>query len=262
MALKNTWVTGETFAASDANNVATEILGINAAGVFASRPAAGHPGRTYDCTDNGNRYQDNGTSWDLTSVGGTGLAGTPPASSGWSTTTLGSTTVAADKDCYLMSAPAQGATDTLRIQYRTLSPTSNYTATACLELGFAPFSGPHGFLAVGDGTKWVTIGISFESGGATWFVSYWNSSTSLNSRLFTGAASSIVTAIGLPKWWRIKDDGTTRFYQFSSDGIDFSTVYSEGRTTTLTPTLIGWGMNPRDSGYTALLRLRSLTGVA
>jgi hypothetical protein len=217
----------------------------------------------YLSTDNGNTYRDNGTTWDLVSVGGSGLAGTPPAAIGWSTNTLGTTTFAADKDGYLLTAPAVGSgIDTLRMQYRTLSPTSNYTATFCIDWVPTTVTNSAVCVGVGDGTKWVVLVMARDTGGnQTLRVLNANSATSFASTQFDYLATpslSWVTA----RWWRIRDNGTSHFFGFSHNGIDFNEVYSQTRTGFLTPSVIGWGANVYGSGYTIQGRLRSLTGVA
>jgi hypothetical protein len=80
MALTNTWAAGESSTAADQNAVANAVNGLNQFGTYASRPAASFPGRLYLCTDNGNTYGDNGTTWDLVALGGSGLAGVEPPS--------------------------------------------------------------------------------------------------------------------------------------------------------------------------------------
>jgi hypothetical protein len=257
MALKNTWTAGETFAASDQNNVATEILGINASGVYASLPTVGHPGRVYDCTDNGNTYRDNGTTWDLAKLGGLGVAGVEPPSAGWSTTTLGSSTFAADKGGRLLTMPSASGNN-LRIEYRTLSPTINYTATAIIDPLQIPTTSSNGGLALRNSSSGslVTFFWGLDSGSGGWLLELWQWTSA-------GAAGGAPTPTykqlvmnSPPRGYRFRDDGTNRNAEYTYNGIDWTPYVSIGRTDFITPDQVGWGGN-NNTGITALCRLRS-----
>jgi hypothetical protein len=177
------------------------------------------------------------------------------------TNTLGTTTFAADKDGYLMTAPASGAAnDVLRIQYRTLSPTSNYTATFCIDWLPATVQNNALAIAIGDGTKWITFGMQRDTGGMVIRVLQMTNATTFGSNVFD------MTAIGsapylTARWWRIRDNGTSHFFGLSLNGIDWVEPYSQSRTAFLTPSVIGWGANVYGSGYTIQARLRSLSVV-
>ena len=45
---------------------------------YSNIPAAGIPGRLFFADDTNNAYRDNGTTWDLLSVGGGGGGSSPP----------------------------------------------------------------------------------------------------------------------------------------------------------------------------------------
>ena len=263
MALKNTWTTGESFTATAANDVATEILGINARGVYASLPAVGHPGRKYFCTDNGNTYYDNGTTWEIISVAGTGMPGTEPPSASWTTSTLGSATLAADKGARLLTIPS-AASENWRYERRTLSPTSNYTITGYVSsmptvLATDAFSAG---LILGDGTKFYSFGLvsmgtptaPFSTG---WNVGIrkWTNATTLSAE---GGWVSNLRMGGTPPWLRIRDNATNLFFEYSFNGIDWWLILSEARTTFLTANVYGWGGN-NNTGASGTARLHSLT---
>ena len=40
-------------------------------------------------------------------------------------------------------------------------------------------------------------------------------------------------------WFQLKDDGTTRYFNYSMDGVHFFTLYSEARATFSTPNQVG-----------------------
>jgi len=263
MALKNTWTAGETLTSSDANNVATEILGINASGVYASLPTVGHPGRTYDCTDNGNRYRDNGTSWELVSVGGTGIGGVEPPS-GMTTTTMGSATVVADRGGRLLTVPGTSG-DNWRGEFKTLSPTSNYTLTGHIQssaFAQANYTASGILVRQSSNSNFVTFGPCYNIasyGGAFIGVLAWTSLT-VSSVLGTPIVVSTLLE-GMPKWFRIRDNGTNRFYEYSVTGMDWTIAYQQGRTTTVTPDQYGWGGDVNNTAVTNVYRLRSLSVV-
>lgn len=260
MALKNDWATGNTVTAGDMNGVANEILGINARGVYASLPTVGHPGRTYFCTDNGNTYYDNGTTWDLISVAGTGISGVEPPSASWTTTTLGSATFAADKGGRLLTDPSVSGWN-LRAEYRTLTPTSNYTFTTYLDLAaFGANTSIAGMVLRSSAGATITFGPSFDTAtsaaGFTLRTTKWTNDGTPSANYVVQTQGQL-TGAGIPPWLRIRDDGTNRFFEYSYDGVTWAPHASHGRTDFLTPTLIGWGEGNNASGSTHNMRLWS-----
>lgn len=257
--LKTNWATGETYPASEQNKVAIGIHALNASGLYSALPAAGFTGRTYDCTDNGNRYRDNGTTWDLVSLGGLGLAGTEPPSASWSTTTLGSSTFAANRGGRLLTC-VSAAGNNLRVEYRTLSPAINYTASAVIDLtNITIQSSPSiGGLVLRNSSSGSLItffwGYDLGSGGYLLTVWKWTNATTL---------SASYAQFGLnvpPQALRFRDDGTNRIAEFTHNGIDWITYHSVGRTDFITPDQIGWGSN-NASGLTTYYRMRSFSVV-
>ncbi len=235
-------------------------------GAYASMPSATGSGNLYYCTDIDAVFQDTAAStWTRIKFGAGGTNQAMPKSSGWSTVSGSGNTssIAASLDGYLITAIGMNTSaDNLFYHYRTLSPTSNYTATFYIEWQFSVNNGPLGWIGLSDGTKYITFGCQTQSGNtANVLVQHWNSATSINgSQTFGGqAAAAWLTA----RWWRLLDDGTNLNYQASLNGIDYFTFYKEARTTFLTPTTIGWGINSYStSAYTWYGRLRALTGVS
>lgn len=227
-------------------------------GLFASLPTAGNAGLLYFATDAGIILRDNGTSWDIADGSGQ-PAFTSPPTSGWSTTTLGAASVAASLGGRLFTMPASDATP--RIEYRTLSPASNYTWTTCIDQN----------MDAAAGTSYIGMFVrNSTSANATFF-----GSSITNAALFlhvdtcstsniqagntTNRAASILLG-GIPKWTRIRDDSTNRYYEYSYNGINWTTFYSEGRTTYITPDQIGWGgANNGNTGRTNYALLRSFS---
>lgn len=257
MPLPNTWATGNSFAASDQNNVANAVNANTnaqpASGTFASLPAAGNAGKLYICTDVGLILRDNGTTWDRFQGGPLEWFTAPPAS-GLTTTTLGTATFTADKDARLLTLPSV-AGENWRVEYKALSPTSGYTARAYLEL--AAVSG--NFISTGivlyDSVsgKLIHFGPGVNSGFVVSAQKYTNITT------FSAAYTSVTppaTIQAIPNWYQIRDDGTNRFFEFSFNGIDWIALTSTLRTDFLTPNQIGWG-GDNNGGNIAKLRLRS-----
>lgn len=181
---------------------------------------------------------------------------TAPISSGWSTTTLGSATFAASLDGRLLTAPTAAGFN-WRVEYRTLSPTSNYTATFYLEGAFyhANFVHTAVVLSTSASSSLITFGHGYNS-GMLLESKKWTSATAHSSDYASQSATALSN--GAPRWLRVRDNGTTRFLEFSYNGNDWILHHSVGRTDFITPNRIGWGAT-NSGGQTAYLRLRSLT---
>lgn len=241
-------------------NTAAEI--ILAPGAFASRPAAGTAGRRYVCTDIGNEYRDNGTTWDMVR-GGALTIFTPPPSSGWTALNSGSISTGLDSRIHSLAATSG---DNIKGEYRTLSPTSNYTATFYFDWSTPGINqGGTGILLRNSGGNNIIIfGAFFESGLGNWTLRAvkWSSVTTYSADYKVNAVTLLSN--GLPNWLRIRDDATTRFFEYSYNAADWVTFHSVGRTDFITPDQIGWCTNANNTGgaYTAITRMRSLAGVA
>ena len=227
---------------------------------FGGRPAADvdAKGRQYASSDCGRIDRDNGGAWENIYLGPKAFAVEPP-SSGWSTTTLGSASFAASEDARKLSTPS-AAGNNWRVEYRTLSPTSNYTCTAYLEGALPPSSSfVHGLVLMDNSGQLIYFGLGYISG--TWSMA---SSKYTNATTFSADYKvTALTAIGrMPNWLSIRDDGSSRYFDYSFNGVDWMNFYSVSRTDFLTPTRIGWGANNIASGNTVITRLRSFAGVS
>jgi len=253
---------GEQITAADINAIQTGLVGVEynpasiQAGPFGSRPAANAAtaGRLYFSTDIGVVSRDNGGAWENISGNSDGGLFTSPPGSGWTTTTLGSATIGADKDGRLLTVPAV-AGDNWRVEYRTPAATSNYTLTAYLDHGFLNQASCFaGICLRSSGGAYVTFGPATASGMKLALLK-WNSATSYNADYIRWDIANLLGR--LPNWYRFRDDGTTRFAEISFNGVDWITVHSVGRTDFLTMSQIGWGADFNTSGVTNTLRLRS-----
>ncbi len=224
---------------------------------FGGRPAADvdAKGRQYASSDCGRIDRDNGGAWENIYLGPKAFATEPP-SSGWSTTTLGSATVGADRDGRLFTIPSSALT--WRIEYQTLSPASNYTVTTYLETAF--MSGDYSFggivLMESSTGKFITFGPGVSSG-----LGYFNLAVNkwANTTTFSAANATLTIPVNLsaiPHWLRIRDDGTNHYFDYSFSGVDWVTAATVGRTAFITANRIGWG-GACSNGSTAILRNRS-----
>lgn len=253
--------------------------GLNMAGTYASRPAAGVAGRVYHCTDCDSVYLDSGSAWTRIKLGQGGVGaplGDVPTTGWTAVNMLGTSSFAASLDGMLFT----GSTSQTSIgyQYRTY-PASPFTLTVEVEATYFNYANMPvdadisvgGGLAISNGTKYITLGpwaINPSTTdppwgvGLSWYAgaSYYNNATTLNS-IYNTYHSPLVQLGSMAKWFRYIDDGTNRIMQLSINGIDWNTLVTEGRTVKMTPTRIGiFGM--QDAGDSdGLFRIRSWNGV-
>lgn len=230
---------------------------------FSGTPAPGTKGRMYVSNDVGLIQRDNGTSWERIWGGPLGWMTAPPSSSWSNPFTMGSATIAADKDARLLTIPSV-AGDNWRVETRTLSPTSNYIARVYIEV--TALSG--NYLSTGIilrdsvGGKFVKLGINYDStfGGFCLTCTKWNSGTSFNANY---VGKSLAELGGLPQWLQFRDDGSNRYAEYSFNGVDWNTLHTIGRTDFIgtAPNQFAWGAS-NSGGNTAYVRLRSISGIS
>jgi len=216
----------------------------------------------YVSNDVGLIQRDNGTVWERVWGGPLGWMTAPP-SSGWSWVNQGGASVAADADAILLTAPS--STRNWRLRTRTLSPSSNYTATAFVEA-----AGTSGVTA-----WWTGIVLRNSSSGsfihfgpqnnattgATLGVTRWTNTTTFRANSAVPAVYALPGGC-MPNWLRIRDDGSNRYFEFSHNGVDWNLAFSEGRTAFITPDQFCLGANNEATGADCKIRLRSLSGIA
>lgn len=177
-----------------------------------------------------------------------GLIGLPkrgnPNSQTWSALGAGATITARSQSILLQGTAAAGAS----IQGQTMAvPATPYTIIASLiplipDAGFA-----HAGICLTDGTKVSDIGLISEGSQRTHITgNHWNSVTSFNGGLSfvppiaAGALSMITLAIS--------DDGTNKKFGVSPDGgVFIQSVFSETHANFLTPTRVGYFVDPNSS---------------
>lgn len=235
-------------------------------GVYANLPAAGVNGRVYYCTDIDLVLFDNGTTWERVQYGSVGGAFVDVPTTGWTQFGLGTGhTLVADRDGRLLSSVSHNSGDALRGEHRAVS--GNFTLRAYLEKnlnGQGPSNTNTGIL-LSDGTKFIHFGpalfwvagsnFNWRSSVRCWL---WNTATATASSLFE-VSDATGTGFYTNCWWQIREDATTRYYETSSNGVDFSLLFSHAKTTHLTTTRAGHAMAPKAdaAGFNNFQRLRS-----
>lgn len=195
-----------------------------------------------------------------------------PPTTGWADYNIGTGTSSVDNGDQLVTIPADSGVSArsalnLRGRTRSLSPTSNYSAEFYLD-GLVPAvssSGMYWFIGMNlvDSVSGKTIlfGIGDTSGASSTVNIVLETQTAASG---TGAAvvQDTATAAPYPHWLRIRDNGTTRFYEYSYNHLDWVTNYSEARTTFITPNQIGYVVANANTSRVIVLRFRSMTGIS
>lgn len=218
------------------------VWGINRSGLLADRPAPYQAGTTYAAIDNGNLYRDNGSSWDLVNRGEP-WPGSPGDSSQWTAINQGTATFVHDRDNIVMTAPASASTSNVRAYVRT-APAVPYTLTVRFDLITAPVANywEQGIVLRNSSSgALVTFTLRYGDGPKVNVAKY-NSPTSYNSAYATPAVTVF------PNWLRIRDNGTTRFFEYSTNGLDWTLVTSHARTDFTTPDQYGLAVPRQDVG--------------
>jgi hypothetical protein len=233
---------------------------------FSGLPTAGTKGRFYLPNDVGLALRDNGTAWERFMAGPVGFHTAPPTTS-WSWVNQGGASIATDLGAEFLTAPT--STRNWRLRARTLTPSSNYTATAYIEAaGVSPTSTNRWYTGIGlrnaTSGSFITFGPSLYAAasiGAQLTIYRWTNATTFSASSFEQATSALAGA-GVLNWLRIRDDGTNRYFEYSPNGVDWILVFSEGRTTFITPDQFIFGADNEASGADCKIRLRSLAGIS
>lgn len=257
----------ETLTNKTISGTSNTISGLSSGGTFASRPAANAvaSGSVYHCTDSDEVYRSNGSAWTKIRAGGfytPDLADAPTF-----TGTLNSASIAADGGGRVVTVTS-GSNYYLYGEYLSLSPTSNYTFTAQIDALISTGNiCTYGiFLRESGSGKIIMLGPTFIN-GTGWFVEVakYTNETTYSSRYgtyipTTAVTFNNVTLTPFPKWLRIRDDGTYRYFEMSFNGLDWfsaTSTTSISRTDHITANQCGWFIQNSVSSYTMKGRLRS-----
>jgi hypothetical protein len=140
------------------------------------------------------------------------------------------------------------------------APATPYTITAIISNSYVAtdFVDSFGlcFRQSGDG-KLHTFGVGFATaftGGHYILSAKWTSPTVFSANY---AANSFYATN--PIFLRIADDGANRICSYSSDGINFLTYDTIGRTDFLTADQVGFGASVQNASYGGILTMFSWT---
>jgi hypothetical protein len=207
-------------------------------GLTANLPAQGQSNRLYIPTDGNCMFFDDGSVWRKQI--GSSLFDLNQNYASFSWYNQGSATVTLRNDGLRMQSPASGngSGDSARIYARAV-PATPYTFTTAYVASFMPQNYMNGGLCYYDtGTgRYINFGLAYAASPVI-DVSYWNS---VNSFASEGIRRS--NMFGMRIWLKLEDNGTTRYYHYSLNGIDWVTLLSESNSTWITPTHVGYVFN-------------------
>lgn len=209
---------------------------------FASLPAASTDGLVYYFNDTSYVARDNGASYDYFYQGS---KATLLDDSGWSWFNQGSATRNTGGGMVQLLTPTAAGTQ-LRGRLRGSYPTPPFTLTTIIQPRFQFAAGSNGLgifgITVTDGTKHkIFVAASFNFNTANppdglWVGKYNSVTAAVSATVYDSIQPA---GSGVPVWLRLEDNNTNQIFSFSFDGVFFTTVLSEARTTHLTPSDLG-----------------------
>ena len=237
-------------------------------GTLASRPVT--PNTPTNCaplyyaTDTAALYVWDGAWVQTTGVGapGGGLYGPAisaiptSANTGLSTwVNQGSATVADTAAGILLSAPSNSSSQSINVRSKASSGAHTYTALIALNYNWTNVD-VYGGISWSDGTKFQAFSIAANSSGqmTLYVINMANSTTQTAVPFSSGTHQNVPPVL----WLQTQVDSTKVYYRVSTDGINFTEVYSvvfassylgvQGNYTN-----IGLQINPYDSNGTVTL---------
>lgn len=225
-----------TVASWDAMREDNEFLG-----TYSTRPSAELKGRIARYTDALVVERDNGGSWD--SYGPIWNL-VPPDLSQFSWVNQDGGSVVQQGAAIYLSGPVSGA-DSVRCQVKSVPGSTPYSVEFAFTTNFQALPTNHfGFVLRESGSgKLVTFSIQFNS---LWILGIYkfNSVVSFNSQ-YLGIQPHIRDVY----WMKFRDDGATRNFYISGDGVNWALVNSHGNTNFLTADQWGFYIDPTGIPY-------------
>jgi len=182
---------------------------------------------------------------------------TPPPTASWNWFNQSSGTATTSKQNAInLYVAKHGSANTEGVSgyYRT-APSTPYTIIMNLVYNSVDINATTGkFATCGpgftDGTKVIFLNPRVFNSGYSLYVTYFSNSTTLANEDFTDApATATAHPWAASQWWMIRDDGTNIYFYISEDaqenGSSWVKVYSQARTTRLTPSSVGFFFNGR-----------------
>jgi hypothetical protein len=218
---------------------------------YASRPAAGTPGRIFLPNDGLFLERDNGSTWEKF---GPIWPMTPPAAADFGTwVNQGSATIADNKGAIFLSSGPATSGENLRCAVKAY-PGASFTVDMALLFNAWGNGNTYGCCGLcireSTGGKIVTFGVGGGSSSLEIRAVNYNSATSVSGEA-TGWPSSRHCYDSPLMFLRYYDDLTTnRVFSASHDGINWTQLLSIARTNWMTPNQIGVFVNGI-AGYSA-----------
>lgn len=250
--------TDATYIVEDANGSlsAEAVLGTTVieTAAFASLTAAAKAGRLKFPNDSFYILRDSGSAlapW------GPIFPMTLPIDGDFAWVNQGGASVVATNGGIFLSIAAAGTDVNNRIRKKA-APSTPYVITAAFIPYIYPASGANGNgqcgLCFRESSSGKLSSIMILGNGQL-EVQKWNSPSSFSASYFQNSYSYLVSS-GTLWWFQIADDGATRYYRVSNDGVNFRTIHSVGRTDFLTADEVGFCINvdasAKDTGMTLL----------
>ncbi len=252
---------GTTPAAHAETTAATNILTAGAigeiggspisSGAYVSLPAAGTAGRIYLPTDSPHSLlRDDGANWEHF-LAGVGKA-TLPVSGDFAWVNQGGATVTAERGIVRLYGPG-GAAINLRIRKKSHSASKKYSVVVGGNIYDDNQAAYHVGFRNSANSRVMSVGIR---NSAALGVFKYNNETSYNSEPFGQLCRPYFPGGFL--CLQVEDDDTNVYFRYSPDGgISWFTLYSEDRTTFITPDEVCYWVNCNNAAQRAYLVIYS-----
>jgi len=170
-------------------------------------------------------------------------AGVPALSSFTQVGIAGTTSIAQSSQDQIISLKDTGgnATDLRGVTYPAPSTPYRVAMLVCLGSALNQLWGLN--WGWSDGTKYATLYFFVNYSSDGFYTIDWSNSTTLAS------SNGVVSGYGFtPIWLGCRNDGTTLYFEFSGDGVNFETIYSVAIASAYcTPTNVFVGFSPQSS---------------
>lgn len=241
---------GDVLSVSGGVPIWTPIQRVTGAGnriysaTYATRPTASGAGDLFLPSDGSFMERWSGTEWQ---PWGDIFPFTTVPATGWSWVNQGAATVDTTVGGIYLTAPAVTG-DNFRMYVRSV-PSGNYTITTMLlprmQAG-APFVGL--CWRESSSGKFIAFGLAYSTGFGGFrhvygVIKYTNATT------FSANYTVPEAVLPTPRFWRIKDDGSSRICYISSDKQHWHQIHSVGRTDFLTADQVGIFANAGSTSF-------------
>lgn len=232
------WV--ETADGGLSNEVVVGTTGITT-NAFGSRQAAAKAGRLFFPNNGFYAYRDTGAAWGA--WGPIFPLTPPPAVSTLTWVNQGTGTATETNGAIYLYNAADGG-DNWRMLMTTLTAPFTLTVAFINHMMNVNYQLAGIVMRQSSDGKLVTFAMAGENDGALG-VKKWNSETNWNANYQIGGSLALFG----PLWLQVTDDNTNRIFKWSTNGQNYHTFYTVGRTDFMTADQIGFGVNPRNGTY-------------